>query len=1371
MFALTTVTYALDGAMGEAESSMAKAMKVFNAGLMGVAQASMVGTLGTTKGPAMMESGLNRMGRRKGFGSNLRGAAGVGMGAGLAMLGPAFAALAISVPVFMALKENTEFLDNSFDKLNKRAEKTSKVLDTLSNAAEATKNAEATRLEIFKLSNSAEAKTFSGKLKDINLNAKYSKQITEVSKSATFLSKHLNKSAADIELMTSGTREGMLALEKAQLEYAQKLQGIQLAKDLTDFRERDNKKALSSYMEDPKLDPNELTFLDKIPYLSLFGLLPGIPTGRGSLSEQFDRKRQVIGETLGTRDRTDLTSNVSDLQLKGGQITAARGLATTPTQSTIAMNALTGKGGKPLTTADLPDIQKTLLRALESGDANQEAVALKLTPTIVSALQKKEFGQQEVVDQLNAVAALLKKYRKQVEERNGKTQFDIDLTNKIASERAAILNSINRSRKISEYDAKSAAEGSKITDAKRQYEQQILQSTKMLTADAIINQSNQRKYYATQDEFNAKIEAANQKALEARQDLAIKTLTGSDAGTTFTSLQQDSKTFEKDRDEFYKKLEKEGLKDLAKRMRDSRTASDAGGGEGVANAEDARNITLQYLKETEAPIKTFLALLKLGIIPAGKGMEEKLKEIDTGLGDQVKSIEQSRSNAHTLAREEMKLLQIREGTLEGNQILLKRIKENSDFAFDIGQTMNNENDTITSRNEISLRTLRAEIENLKTKEGMKKAVDASYTSQMTRLSLDRKQLIIDAEIVNNKAKLSALVKEEVDTEEEKAIIARTKAAETFRNKYGRNFFGKEAQRGRASNTEQMIGQQQATSQLMKDYASEGNAIKFHEETLKYAEAQKELNIEQNKGTLFADSMAVKIAEANAEMARFGETMANTTFDAVQNGFKGFVSDMLSGTKNLGDAALGFVNSIVSKMHEELLNRAATQITTGIFESIGMGPDNMNRQGGGIVSRYSTGGSVGRVPAMLTNGEYVVRKKIVDRLGVNELNKINQTGSLEDLYNKPNENGFEMMNSGGMAMPPIIKLKEGGSIQNYLAKRDKTSDSGSQNERSVIDGEIVNTLSNTIAKFVGGLMKMRTGGFVDGLKNSLRSDPSDSAGMKIAKGSGYSSGTILGGYEGYNPEEYSGKIPVRANPLNTRSMLNINRSGPLMSARFRSQDGFSREYGDYLLDKYEHDVDQRNQRMESRAGVSQNLINTVGFMGTSYGARQAVNTAFGNSTNINSNQSSIAGGQNYLYSNDQSSKNYNIEHRSDGGRVQGPAGIDKVGPVLLDRGEFVVKASSVNKVEKQYPGFFDRLNSMKFNEGGVVDPSSSNISQTSETTNNQANSSNVTVNINVSSDGGTTVQGGGASDQAFAAKIKEAVVNVISQEKRVGGMLR
>ena len=123
--------------------------------------------------------------------------------------------------------------------------------------------------------------------------------------------------------------------------------------------------------------------------------------------------------------------------------------------------------------------------------------------------------------------------------------------------------------------------------------------------------------------------------------------------------------------------------------------------------------------------------------------------------------------------------------------------------------------------------------------------------------------------------------------------------------------------------------------------------------------------------------------------------------------------------------------------------------------------------------------------------------------------------------------------------------------------------------------------------------------------------------------------------------------------------------------------------------------------------------------------------------------------------------------SSGGKVYGPSGRDQVGPVMLDRGEYVIRASSVDSIEKKYPGFFDKLNSMKFNEGGLVDPAPK-----TETTKSEAPSSsggNVTVNINVSG-GQASTEGGGASDQAFASRIKDAVVGVISQEKRVGGML-
>lgn len=275
------------------------------------------------------------------------------------------------------------------------------------------------------------------------------------------------------------------------------------------------------------------------------------------------------------------------------------------------------------------------------------------------------------------------------------------------------------------------------------------------------------------------------------------------------------------------------------------------------------------------------------------------------------------------------------------------------------------------------------------------------------------------------------------------------------------------------------------------------------------------------------------------------------------------------------------------------------------------------------------------------------------------------------------------------------------------------------------------------------------------------------------------------------------------------MLNVDPSSRSMSARFRAQDDYSSKYGDYLLDKYQHDVNQRNEKLKSRASMAQGIVNQIGMMGVMYGTEQAVRSAFqpekrkeyhtsidnsqvnafrdyqinqqtksdrflNKNTSISQNNISSAysiGGGN-LFSNEEQFIKRNSYGMSEGGRVQGPAGIDKVGPVMLDRGEFVIKASSVNKVEKQYPGFFDQLNTMKFNQGGVVDPSASSANvQNSEVTNNQSSSSNVTVNINVSAGGETTVNGGAGDQQAFASKIKEAVVNVISQEKRVGGMLR
>ena len=46
---------------------------------------------------------------------------------------------------------------------------------------------------------------------------------------------------------------------------------------------------------------------------------------------------------------------------------------------------------------------------------------------------------------------------------------------------------------------------------------------------------------------------------------------------------------------------------------------------------------------------------------------------------------------------------------------------------------------------------------------------------------------------------------------------------------------------------------------------------------------KDLNKELNQGSLFLDTWRLKLAEAHERIANFGETLANTSFDAVEMG--------------------------------------------------------------------------------------------------------------------------------------------------------------------------------------------------------------------------------------------------------------------------------------------------------------------------------------------------------------------------------------------------------------------------------------------------------------------------------------------------------
>ena len=773
-----------------------------------------------------------------------------------------------------------------------------------------------------------------------------------------------------------------------------------------------------------------------------------------------------------------------------------------------------------------------------------------------------------------------------------------------------------------------------------------------------------------------------------------------------------------------------------------------------------------------------------------------------------------------------------------------------------------------------------------------------------------KQLVIENKLLAQKTKLyettDALAKEvqaELENQRQKDYNAGLRSDGAFKDKsgiiknkddpfYGMTGFEADATIRQGTIARSQRDQLAAARSDYELYTGRGNDLRASDARLQMLQIQKQQNIEQGNGSLFSDTIAVKIAETNAEMERFGETLGNITFDTVQQGLKDVVTAMGDSTKSMKDVFLGFAGHIANAIGDALLDRATKQVTSGLMGLLGFDDISQNYNGG-LIKGYASGGSTGsKAPAMLTAGEYVVRKKVVDRLGTSSLDKMNKTGNIDDslseLYSKPNDESFDMSTQGAANIPPVMRFNEGGRLN-----------------------AAISSITSPIAKFFSG------GGF----SNPFAPADESSNMMKFARGAGYVGGSSLAQYENREPVETSSPTaPVNPGEtmLNTSSALSIDPTGRMMSARYRSTDSYSQQYGDYLLAKYQADVDAQNQKVMNKANEAQGVLGkftgamighgvqqgitalsalkdvTGGFsdwststqelnvqqhmaqkginnasdlqskssalFNASHGGanigrenklsksqyaasldmnRYAGETDFSQLNNFELSRMKDRGSQGFSNTHNRdrnfnvqrpmesaseasmqreldvlgkevgvlrkqthpsasgnirytSSKNYGVSPRpftpdnsiigqdargthlqslktkqmSRGGKVFGPSGRDQVGPIMLDKGEYVIRASSVNNIEKKYPGFFDKLNSMKMNAGGPVDPNA----QIKTEDQASGGGGGVTVNINVSSGGQASAEGGDSSDQAFASKIKDAVTQVISQEKRVGGML-
>ena len=132
-----------------------------------------------------------------------------------------------------------------------------------------------------------------------------------------------------------------------------------------------------------------------------------------------------------------------------------------------------------------------------------------------------------------------------------------------------------------------------------------------------------------------------------------------------------------------------------------------------------------------------------------------------------------------------------------------------------------------------------------------------------------------------------------------------------------------------------------------------------------------------------------LTEIDKEISGFQETFSYNTTIGFRDGLRDAMSAAISQTDDLGAALQNVATGFLKTMQDAFLRNAANNITNAIGTKMGIPMSIPGLAKGGVVS----GGSGYRddVPAMLTGGEFVMRKSAVQKYGASNLERMNSGG--------------------------------------------------------------------------------------------------------------------------------------------------------------------------------------------------------------------------------------------------------------------------------------------------------------------------------------------------------------------------------------------
>ena len=546
----------------------------------------------------------------------------------------------------------------------------------------------------------------------------------------------------------------------------------------------------------------------------------------------------------------------------------------------------------------------------------------------------------------------------------------------------------------------------------------------------------------------------------------------------------------------------------------------------------------------------------------------------------------------------------------------------------------------------------------------------------------------------------------------------------------------------------------------------------------------------------------------------------------RNGLVSAMDAALDRSKDLGDVLQNVAMGFLQAIQGALLTAAANQMVGAIGLNLPYTPQSR----GGNIRNYSRGGSI---PAMVTNGEYVMNKRAVGKYGSAFMHKLNASGKIPGF-----SNGGSMGLAEAFGQPQTLadffnqpmqpyatkaaSVATSPSLADFFSKPIVSSTGQASSGAFKLDTKSSQGLSQAFSKQIGLSSSSSIaqnaapqagffGKFFSGLFDMLLM-PFKAIGSLIP---GFSNGGMAGSALGALGANFAG--PGNEGVNSGRRYQSMPMSGFFYSGQAGNV-GLDEDIASMqgVLQERKRKEMEKFQKKAKRRALLHQIVSTVASAGIAYasgafgqpgGEAGSVSAGRGSSGNIGGGATITPvsqGGSGVMSSSldlsdaalarmpisDQIKYNPemftsselaafrgeyyggNIRKYASGGHISGKPGIDQI-PAMLSEGEYVIRASSARQIGKP---LLDKINAGKFYDGGET----STISESSEQSSSAGSTNNINISINMSGKTQTESQeqdSQGAKERdnekakALSDRIKKQVLSVIVEEQRPGGLLQ